>query len=187
MKKILIPIIALLITGCGKGSNKAQNPVMVKRGYDHTTPQGILLSKLAQGSNKKLTFITTVYYNSASTVLYSNKIGGPTNTYLLWDDGFTVNPTYLAGATTSGDSPIVNNSSSQVHIDNGVNYLYYQPDIHQSPDTSPSTVIKVAFTLSTDLKTFDMFFKNNTSGSLKVGAITYNYSYSIKDYTYISL
>ena len=188
MKKILLLLFVISIAACKKGSNNKSKQIPL--GYDHTTPQGKLLERLSEGSNKLLTAVNYSYFNSNGNSIGTYAQLVPPQTFLAFSDGLTLNPDYEAVSITSGTCPIINNTSSDVHIDNGVDYLYYQPDIHETPKLQPGTVQKLEFTLSDNLITLTLEFEDDTPGS-DVNAdlnthseVTVNYSKRIRIYTF---
>ena len=192
MKKILLPLLLVLSIAACKKDSSSNKSKQIPLGYDHTTPQGKLLEKLAEGSNKKLTAINYVYYDSKGNLIGSYAQGVLVQTFLMFDDGLTLNPDYEAVAHSSGNCPIIDDTGSDVVIDNGVDYLYYQPDIHQGPTSEPGTVQKVQFTLSDDLITLVLKFEDDTPGSdidadpNTFKGVTVNYSKRIREYTFMA-
>lgn len=189
-----ILILSFLFLGCKKqGQNSGDTNVKAKLGYDHTTPEGILLNHLCLGSNKNLKALNFSYYDESGKLIGTYKQAILTDIYLLFDDQIVVNPTYGAVSTATDGSPINDNTESDIHVDGNISYLYYQPDKTKSPRTSPATIIKIPFTLSSDFKTLTLSFFDYTAGTaVEQNPVTFQpvnikYSKMAKIYTFVSL
>lgn len=185
MKKtiILILLIVVSISSCKK---KSADPAPLKLGYDHSTPEGIFLGNIS-GFNRALKKITFTYYNSSNVSIGTyNEYVAP-NQYLLFDDGLTTNAQYGAIAEVTTGGPLNDNTESDVHIEDGVTYLYYQPDIHATPTSQPATVIKVQCTLSDNNATMTLVFTDGAGTASEDGITTFNYAKRVRVYTFSNL
>lgn len=187
--KIYIPILLIgLLCACKKDESRESEPeTKTTFGYDHSAPQGKLLEALSSGNNKNMKKASFSYYNSAGTLMGTYDQIIASNIYMLLTDHIVINPTYAAVAVVSGNGPIINNTTSDIHIDNGLNYLYYVPDEHKSPTTTPAEIIKVQFTLSVDYKTLVLIFTDNTPGTATEYDRPINYSKRVRTYTFTGL
>ena len=189
MKKYftILSLVCFLAIACKK-ENTAPVDNKPKTGYDHTTPEGMMLERLPLGNNRKLTGLTYTYYSAIIPTLVHSTVspGVPANSFLFFNDDITFNSNYFTYVTVSGDSPLLHNSISDVHFENGTYYLYYQPNKSATPLSDPSTVIKVKFTLSTDNKTLVLIFTDGP-GIGNVSSGTFQYSSRVRTYTYVSL
>jgi hypothetical protein len=191
MNKIIMLFFPVIFFGCTKGS-QTKSSQTATLGYNHSTPQGMLLNRLCEGSNKVLASINYSYFNSGGTAIQSYNHAVTGITYLLFKDDLTVNPNYVAISIVEGYgySPILDNTSSEVRIENGIDILYYQPDVHSTIESSPSTVVKIPFTLSGDNKTLTLTLTDNTAGTateqnpVTYQAVTFSYASVIKTYVY---
>lgn len=187
-KTLCLGAIVICLSNCSKKSTPAPANHEPQKGFDHTTPQGVLLVKLSAGNNRHLEREIDTYYDSFGKVVNTEEIYDiPINTYLLFDEGPTFNENYATGADATKYSPIINNTISYVRIENGVNYLYYQPDVHETPISSPNTTLKVEFTLSDDNTILVMKLPVYKPGKTTVNGVTMDYFRIIKTYTFKGL
>lgn len=181
---ILTACIVLMAAACKKSDSSNTTAQQPKPGYDHSTPEGILLTELTQGSNKLLTSESFSYYTATGASLGTFNEFVPANIYLLFDASISYNPKYIAAATSTSGSPIINNTGSEVHVDSGVDYLYYDPN---PTNATNLPVIHVKFTLSGDLKTLTLVFSDTTAGTATEGTKTINYASRTRTYTFVGL
>lgn len=185
--KIYLLFIAAVLAGCSKKSTPAPAPPQLQKGYDHSTAQGKLLSKLSMGSNRNLIGEVDTYFDNTGKLIKTDDLPVQPNTFLLFDDGLTFNPNYMAAANSTKYCPINNNTVSIVKIEDGINYLIYQPDQHETPLSSPSTTIKAEFSLSDDNTSFIIKMPDTKPGTTLMNNVPLKYSKVIRTYKFRSL
>ena len=188
MKKYCFILFLLLFgfIGCKKDTSLSGG-TKTQLGYDHSTPEGKYLSKLALGSKRLLTTVIFTYYNGTSE-LGTYPQSYPTNHYLSFDDGPATTTNYTARSVVSNSGgPISNNTTSNVLIEHGLYYLLYQPDVNSTPTSSPLTVIKIEVTPNYDFNTLTLKFTDTTPGIATEGPSNIAYTSRVRIYTYVGI